>query len=257
MLESIFVFSTGMIGLITIFQVLIHFKHRSINNIYLIVILSLLVLRFLAIGFFGFFDPEYLDAVLQNFNNILIIIVPFTFLYLKNLFFGHINFQKIDFVHFFLPFSFVVLDFLDDNQIITILFKDRIFLYFFLFYVVSYLIANYTIIHISLWGKKRLIDFSKKQNRLTKRWALFLLCFLFLTAIRLMLSLLTEVHTKNFNYGNSNIWISCIIWLFIFFKLSSNIKVLRGFIISSTQRQTLSTDENYCSNCKSTCVECF
>jgi hypothetical protein len=74
MLENLLVFSTGLIGLLTIIQILIRFKSNYISNIYLILIFSTIVVRFLVIGFFSLFDAVYLQNILANCNNVLIII---------------------------------------------------------------------------------------------------------------------------------------------------------------------------------------
>ena len=143
MLENLFVFSTGLIGLLAIAQIFIRFKSNYIANVYLILILSIIVVRFLVIGFLSLFNPLYLNIILNNYNNVLIIVIPLTFLYFNNLVTNRKKIITSDAYHMVIPLAFIIIDFLDDHQLLAIPFKNRIFLSFFLIYIVFYIVYNY------------------------------------------------------------------------------------------------------------------
>lgn len=231
MLESLFVSSIGVIGLITLFKVLMLYKPNSIHNKYLIVILSLIVLRFLVIGLFGLFFPDHSVDVLHNFNNVLIIVVPLIFLYLKNLFFNSKEFQYDDFFHLILPLFFVLLDISDKSQIETNSFETPSFLAFFLVYVLAYIALDYQLLKVNLWSKNSLIDTSKNHNKLLKKWSLSLFVFLFLVALRIVFSLYGNIKDITFTFSITNVLVSAIIWLFLFAILLLNTSILKGFKI--------------------------
>lgn len=247
MLENLFVFSTGLIGLLAIAQIFIRFKSNYIANVYLILILSIIVVRFLVIGFLSLFNPLYLNIILNNYNNVLIIVIPLTFLYFNNLVTNRKKIITSDAYHMVIPLAFIIIDFLDDHQLLAIPFKNRIFLSFFLIYIVFYIVYNYEILRRGVWSKSSPISFINKQNKIIKKWTIFLFSLLFLMGLRLMISLFLEVTNNHYEYGRSFIWISCSIWLFIFLRILIFPEVLKGYLyhkvdISSSEKViTIST----------------
>ena len=216
MLVNLLVFSTGLIGFLAIIQILIRFKSNNIANIYLILIFSIIVVRFLVIGFFSLFGADYLQNILANCNNVLIVIIPLTYLYFKNLVHNRKKMLISDAYHLIVPLLFVIVDFLDNLQLVLIPFKNRFFLSFFLLYIVFYIVSDYLILHASIWSKTSPISFINKQNRTTKKWTIFLFSLLLLMAVRIIVSLTLEVTTNQYVYGMSFMLISVCIWLVIF-----------------------------------------
>ena len=128
MIENLLVFSTGLIGLVTIIQIVIRLQSNSITNIYLILIFSIIVVRFLVFGFFSFFDAEFLQNILANYNNFLIITIPLTYLYFNNLVENKGKIYLSDTSHLIVPLLFFIVDYLDDVQVIQIPSKNFYFL---------------------------------------------------------------------------------------------------------------------------------
>lgn len=154
MFENLFVFSTGVIGLVTIILILFRYKSNSITNIYLILIFFVIVIRFLIIGLFSIFNASYLHYILNNFNNMLIIIIPLTFLYFNHLIVNKKTIEMKDSYHFILPLLFVLVDFLDDRFFVTIPNKNVVFLSFFIIYTLYYIVWNYRILYKNVWKKE-------------------------------------------------------------------------------------------------------
>jgi len=229
MLENLLVFSTGLIGLLAIIQILVRLKLNRITNIYLILIFSIIVARFLVFGFFSLFDGDYLEYILTNCNNILIVIIPLTYLYFTNLVHNRMKILASDAYHFIVPLLFVIIDFLDDFQVIIISFKNLFFLSFFLIYIIFYIVSNYLILHKNIWSKTSSISFINRQNKIIKNWTIFLFSLLLLMGFRFMVSLVLEVISDHYNYGNSFMWISSSIWLFIFFRILIFPEILNGY----------------------------
>lgn len=229
MLENLLVFSTGLIGLLAIIQILVRLKLNRITNIYLILIFSIIVARFLVFGFFSLFDGDYLEYILTNCNNLLIVIIPLTYLYFTNLVHNRMKILASDAYHFIVPLLFVIIDFLDDFQVIIIPFKNLFFLSFFLIFIVFYIVSNYLILHKNIWSKTSSISFINRQNKIIKNWTIFLFSLLLLMGFRFMVSLVLEVTSDHYNYGNSFMWISSSIWLFIFFRILIFPEILNGY----------------------------
>jgi AraC-like DNA-binding protein len=229
MIENLLVFSTGLIGLVTIIQIVIRLRSNSITNIYLILIFSIIVLRFIVFGFFSFFDTEYLQNILANYNNFLIIIIPLTSLYFNNLVENKGKIYLSDTSHLIVPLLFFIVDYLDDVQMIQIPSKNLYFLCFFLMYLIFYIVSNYLILNKSIWSRKNPVSFLNKQNKIIRKWTMFLFSLMVLMGIRLVISLILEITSDNYSYGNSYMWVSSSIWLFIFFRILIFPEILNGY----------------------------
>ena len=229
MIEDLLVFSTGLIGLLVIIQIVVRLKLNTFSNIYLILIFSIIVVRFLVFGFFSLFDVDYLQNILANFNNVLIVVIPLTYLYFTNLVHFRKKFLPSDVFHLIVPLLFLIIDFLDDIEAIVIPFKNLFFLSFFLIYILFYIVFNYLVLHKNIWSKTSSISFINRQNKIIKKWTLFLFTLLLLMGFRLMLSLILEVTSDDYDYGKSFMWISSSLWLFIFFRILIFPEILNGY----------------------------
>jgi AraC-like DNA-binding protein len=124
---------------------------------------------------------------------------------------------------------FLIVDFLDDIEAVVIPFKNLFFLSFFLIYILFYIVFNYLVLHKNIWSKTSSISFINRQNKIIKKWTLFLFTLLLLMGFRLMLSLILEVTSDDYDYGKSFMWISSSLWLFIFFRILIFPEILNGY----------------------------
>lgn len=227
MLENLLLFSSGIIGLLTIILILFRYNKNSIANIYLILIFIVITFRFLIIGLLNIYNVYYLKYLLENFNNLFIIILPLNYLYFKYLIQNKKVYNIKDSIHFILPVLFIITDVLDDNKFIVLTNKNKYFFVFFMLYLSYYNIKIYRFLSKNVWLKKFKIDFVK-QSKLIKNWTKFLFVIMICISIRLAYSFSIEIFFTNYKYGHSFIWISGMLWLIIFLRILIFPEILYG-----------------------------
>jgi AraC-like DNA-binding protein len=227
MFENLLLFSSGIIGLLTIILILFRYKNNRIANIYLILIFSVITFRFLIIGLLNIYNEYYLQILLEKFNNLFILLFPLNYLYFKYISQIKTKFNPIDLKHFLFPLLFILIDFLDDHHYIKVLHKNTIFLGFFILLICFYNIIILNLLIKKVWCKKLKVDFVKEQ-KLIKNWTLFLYVLILIISLRLIYSFSEEVIQNNYSYGHSYIWISAIVWLIIFLRILIFPEILHG-----------------------------
>lgn len=229
MFESLVLFSTGLIGFFTVLLILFRYKSNNITNIYLIFLFAIMALRFLVIGIFSIVDSNYLNYILNNFNNSLIVTVPLTYLYFNSLVLDKKTIQFIDLIHIIFPIFFIVVDILDDQSYIHIPSKNRLYFLFFALYTLFYIFLDYRVLNKNVWKRTGKIEIVVKQNKRLKSWTLFLFSLLVIMTVRLLTSLFLEVSNNEYTYGRSFLWMSGIVWLSIFLRILVFPEILYGY----------------------------
>lgn len=227
MFENLLLFSSGIIGFLTIILILFRYKKNSIANSYLILIFSVITIRFLIIGLLNIYNEEFLKQLLERFNNLFIIMFPLNYLYFKYLIKNKKTTSKRDWIHFILPLLFITIDILEDNQIITVPNKSKYFVAFFICYLLYYNIKIYRFLNNNVWRRKFKIDFVK-QSSLIKNWTLFLYAIIVCISLRLVYSYSIEIFFTNYDYGHTFIWISGALWTIIFLRILIFPEILYG-----------------------------
>ena len=166
MIINLFLIFTGFLGFITLFIILFGYKTNRIINIYIALIIFFSSFRLLLIGLNELIVNSYLNYIIHHNNIIFIFLVPFFFLYFKNLITSQKNFVVKDLFHFILPTLFV----LESRfSIIEFVFNsDRryILLYIFILYIVVYDILIFFKLNKNIWHKKGSLEIVIKQNSL-------------------------------------------------------------------------------------------
>lgn len=227
MFENLLLFSSGIIGLLTIILILLRYKKNSIANSYLVLIFLIISLRLLIIGLLNIFNEYYLQFLLLNFNNLFILVFPLNYLYFKNLVENKDKQNRNDLKHFIVPLLFILIDFLDDRHYINISHKNTIFLGFFILFILFYNTIVLNILIKKVWCKKLKVAFVKQQ-KLIKNWTLFLYALFLIISLRLIYSFSEEVIQNNYSYGHSYLWISAVVWLIIFLRILIFPEILYG-----------------------------
>ena len=83
----------------------------------------------------------------------------------------------------------------------------------------------------NIWNKKGSLEIVAKQNLLIKGWSKYLFVTLNLFTLRLLISLVIENQEDGFISGTYRIWITAIIWIFIFTKILTSPEILYGYSI--------------------------
>ena len=242
MIINLFLILTGFLGFITLFIILFGYKTNRIINIYITLIIFFSSFRLLLIGLNELVINSYLNYIIHHNNIIFIFLVPFFFLYFKNLITSQKNFVVKDLFHFILPTLFV----LESRfSIIEFVFNsDRryILLYIFILYIVVYDILIFFKLNKNIWHKKGSLEIVIKQNSLIKKWSIYLYTALNLILIRLIISLFLEKKLDDFISGQYAIWLTSIVWVVIFIKILSSPEILYGYSLLNKKSKE---NENY------------
>lgn len=229
MIENLIVAFSGLIGLLTVILILFRYQSNRITNSYLIIIFLILSTRMFFIGTFAVANNSFILTILQNYNNLLIIIVPCTYLYFSNLIKDQKRIEIQNYIHFIIPFIFNVIDYLlyeyDCNSITITYWKYS----FFTLYTFTYFVYTYHLLNNNVWNRKGEIRIVFQQNQLLRKWSIYLFSFFVILAIRLVTILFFEINNNNFHFGNSYLWISSTLWIILCFKIIISPEILYGY----------------------------
>ena len=185
--------------------------------------------RFLIIGINGILSNEYDPPLFRSFNVFFIFLAPCFYLYFKNLISSQKNFITKDLFHFLIPLLFIIEGrFSILKNALNIPFS---FVYFFILYMIVTNILIFLMLKKNIWNKKGSLEIVAKQNLLIKGWSKYLFVALNLFTLRLLISLLIENKIDGFISGTYGIWVTAIIWIFIFTKILTSPEILYGYSI--------------------------
>jgi AraC-like DNA-binding protein len=222
----------GLLGFLTILLVLTQYKSNSMMNIYLIITFTLVSIRFILHGINFLLDIKYLDDIITNYNRIFIILIPCLYLYFNNLILHRKYFSVQDFKHFIIPIVFFLLvikrKYAGDS--LSLNWKLTSFALF-CTYAFTYCYLCYSMLIKKVWKKIDTVRIQNKQNRLIKKWTLFLLILSTLSIIRVIISLYFHIFNKDiFSISDEYfMWISSLIWMIIFLKTLISPEILYGY----------------------------
>lgn len=227
MIISLLLVFAGILGYITLFIILFGYKTNKIINIYLVIILFLISSRFLFIGINGLINNDFTQPIIRSFNVFFIFSAPCFYLYFKNLIASQKNFISKDLFHFLIPLLFIIEGrFSILKNLLNIPFS---FIYLFILYIIVNNILIFLMLKKNIWNKKGSLEIVAKQNELIKEWSKYLFIALNLFSLRLIISLLIENKEDGFISGTYGIWLTSIIWIFIFTKILTSPEILFGY----------------------------
>jgi AraC-like DNA-binding protein len=131
--------------------------------------------------------------------------------------------------HFIVSIVIITLDIADDNHYIIIPFKPFLIIPFVSIYSFVYLIVIYQLLNKNIWQRKGKIKIVIKQNKLMKKWTIYLFLLFFLATVRLIISLLFEILNNQQPFGITKLWISSLIWLGVFLNILLSPEILYGY----------------------------
>ena len=227
MIISLLLIFAGILGYITLFIILFGYKTNKIINIYLVIILFLMSSRFLFIGINGLINNDFIQPIIRSFNVFFIFLAPCFYLYFKNLITSQKNFIPKDLFHFLIPLLFIFESrFSILKNLLNIPFS---FIYLFILYIIVTNILIFLMLKKNIWNKKGSLEIVAKQNELIKEWSKYLFIALNLFSLRLIISLIIENKGDGFISGTYGIWLTSIIWIFIFTKILTSPEILFGY----------------------------
>ena len=229
MILNLIVLITGLIGFATVGLILKNNKLNSAMNVYIILIIITVSIRYFLMGLVHFTEDESFKSFCSRYSNFALIIIPLFYLYFKKLSDTDKRFQKKELLHFIFPVSFFIfilyLNSLKINNERTIYVLGAIFFLYAVYYTKGY----YKLLKQNIWQENNTIKVVKKQNVLNKKWTYFLFFAILFLAVRLIGSLFLEINFGRNIKGFSYQWISALIWLIVLFKILSSPEILYGY----------------------------
>ena len=228
MIISLFLAFTGILGFITLFMILFGYKSNKIINIYLVIILFLMSSRFLNLGINQLINNNNPpQPIIRTFNVFFIIVAPCFYLYFKNLIASQKNFVIKDLFHFIFPLLFIIESRFSIYE--NLLNNPFPLVYLFILYLIVTNILLFLMLKKNIWNKKGSLEIVAKQNLLIKRWSIYLYTAINLFLLRLIISLIIENRYVGFISGQYAIWVTAVIWIFIFVKILTSPEILYGY----------------------------
>ncbi|CAM3935388.1 HTH araC/xylS-type domain-containing protein [Flavobacterium sinopsychrotolerans] len=229
MLSNLLFIITGLIGLITTFLIFTNYKSNRIMNLYIILFILIISLRFFLSGLTNFIFDSNFRTTYFKYSNFSLVVIPICYLYFKNLSENYRKLNSKDLLHFIFPVALFLamiyrehFDF-DSKQIEIILYG------LFFIFAITYIILCFQMLRTTIWIRKGDIKVIQQQNKLINNWTLFLFIGLILTIFRLFISISTEIYFGESIKGHSYQWISALIWLTILFKILRSPEILYGY----------------------------
>lgn len=229
MIENLIILFSGIVGLITIFLILFRYKSNRITNVYLIIIFLIVAVRMLSIALFKIQNNSFIEELLRDYNNLLIIIVPCSYLYFENLIKDCKTIYFRNFAHLIIPLVFNIIDYLLDRNYFDIQKVDYYYYTFFTLYTIFYYTLIYKILYKNVWNRGGEIEVVIKQNQLIRKWSIYLFSFLIIVGVRVILIMFWEINNNNYAYATSYQWIPSIFWLILYFKIIISPEILYGY----------------------------
>jgi AraC-like DNA-binding protein len=229
MIQNLIVLITGLIGFVTAGLILKNYKLNSSMNIYIILIIIIISIRYFLLGLTQFSTDESFKSFCTRHSNFALIIIPLFYLYFENLSNSNKAIEKKELLHFIFPISFFLfvlnLDFFKINNEDTMYILSAIFF----LYIVYYIFLCYKVLNQNIWLKNETIKVVKRQSVLNSKWAYFLFFAIVFIAVRLLGSLFFELNFGKSIKGSSFLWISALIWLMVLFKIIVSPEILYGY----------------------------
>lgn len=229
MIANLAVAFSGLMGFLTIFLILIRYRSNRITNIYLVIIFGIVSTRMVVIGTFNLENNDVITTLLEKYNNLLIVIIPCTYLYFLNLIHDKKRIELNNLKHFSIPLLFNLIDYALDNRYLSLVKNNFYYYIFFALYTIVYLVLNYNLLNKNIWNRKGDISIVVKQNQLIKNWSVFLFSIFLVNALRTIVVLFWEINNQNYSFGASFLWITAILWLSIYFKIIISPEILYGY----------------------------
>lgn len=229
MILNLILLITGLTGFVTAALVSKNHKLNSTMNIYIILIIIAISIRYFLLGLVYFTSDESFKSFCLRYSNFALIIIPLFYLYFKNLSSSNKAFKKKEFLHIIFPISFFI--FIVNLHHFKIDYKGInlvLYLIFFM-YSVLYTILCYKLLKQNIWVKKGALKLVKKQNIINSKWTYFLFFAIVIIVIRLLVAIFYELQNENNMRGFSFQWISAMIWLLVLFKILVSPEILYGY----------------------------
>jgi hypothetical protein len=212
MIQNLILLITGLVGFVTAGLILKNYKLNSSMNIYIILIIITISIRYFLLGLVYFTLDESFKSFCTRYSNFALIIIPLFYLYFKNLSNSTKIFEKKELLHFIFPVFFFI--FLLNLNLFNINHKNIFFVLYTIFflYLILYIFLCYKSLKQNIWLKNKTIKVVKNQRVLNSKWTYFLFLAIVFIVVRLLGSIFFELNFEKSVKGYSFQWISAVIW---------------------------------------------
>lgn len=228
LLSNLLLLFTGFVGLLVTSILLRSYKSNKVANIYLLILLSFISIRYIFIGFFqfNFFPFPFKQPLI--FKLFSLTIIPCFFLYFESLLAKTKKFNSKNLNHFILPFLII-----SSNLITNYIYSERPFWIFTVNFIyvsgtiLFYILRMYFILRKKLWTLNS--PNTVANYALLKNWTIFLYSICVLMGVRILISLINEfLYEENISASKFGFFFGPILWLILLFKLLISPEILHG-----------------------------
>ena len=231
MIDSFLFLFTGIIGIVTLALMLRFYKSNPFCNLFLILVLSIVSIRFFIHGSYNLGLQTVLKPDRGLLSILFLIIVPSSYLYYKNLVFQINTFNYKDLKHvIFIIFLFLInsIDGLRDSFIFYFGSYTNFFLI--LIFLVFYLTLIFRLLSKNIWFQKTLL-LNNSHFKLIKNWTFYFFTIHILSSFAVLASLYIEIKSGETPSGKSMAVFLLFFWIFLFFKILISPEILYGLPI--------------------------
>lgn len=229
MLQNLLFLITGFIGLITLLLIFANYKSNIIMNIYIVILIALISLRYFFEGINYFILNRFFEANYLKYSNLALLAFPLCYLYFKNLSTTVFKFDSKELFHFIFPISFFLFAVNYNNSYFPLLRINYILYSIFFVFAIAYTFLCFRVLKKNIWTKKNEVILMKNQNKLIKSWTSFLFIAVTLITFRLLIAIFFDIYHNQALKGKSHQWISSLIWLLILMKILISPEILQGY----------------------------
>lgn len=222
---------TGIIGFVTLALMLRFYKSNPFCNFFLILIFSIISLRFLIHGSYELGLQTILKPDRGLYSLLFLSIVPASYLYYKHLTLQEKGSKIKDLKHLiFIVVLFVVnsIESLDNSFIFY--FGSFTNFFFITIFILFYLVLIFNLLSKKIWFKK-IHELNKEHFKLIKNWTILFFIINILNSLMVLISLYTEFNKGLAVSGKTMAIFSLVFWLVIFFKILISPEILYGLPI--------------------------
>ena len=226
MLVYFFYLFIGFLGLVTTSIIFIQYKSNRTINLYLILLFSIISMRFLIETVFYFYKN-----LIPNFSYFpfFSILIPLFHLYIKNIIANSIQHKLKELWHLVFPFILSFGNLLNNYYLFLGKYSVVILNLIFISYAIIYLFVGFLLLKKNVWNRNSKIQIIDVQNNLLRKWTLFLFILYIAISMRLLMTLFFDMINSSFSAGKNQLWISGILWSIIFIKILITPEILFGY----------------------------
>ena len=226
MIVYFFYLFVGVLGLVTTSIIFIQYKSNRTINLYLILLFSIISIRFILETVFYFYKNLIPNFPYSPFYSI---IIPLFHLYIKNIIANSKQHKLRELWHLVFPFILSFGNLLNNHYLFLGKYSVVILNLIFISYAIIYLFVGFLLLKKNVWNRNSKIQIIDVQNNLVRKWTLFLFILYIAISMRLLMTLFFDMINSSFSAGKNQLWISGILWSIIFIKILITPEILFGY----------------------------